>query len=405
MGPARLDARGIAERFARVRPLVERVDIVLREPPDVAVLVEPDARRARVEAIAESIAEVLERRPGFAARFDYGWATDPDGYDDVWDAVLQHVVIVTLSEIDDDHPDLERLNPVVVKSVRSVSFASVCVPGADVDFICISRAFQGFLQAFVGTLLDLRDAARGLDDTTATWCRGNALHGRDAERALRAGGDETEQLVDTLLGSAMRLSAGRPVRHARSVGPRLYAEIERVNPFLAEAYLSCEGFVVCHELAHLLRRHRFDVHRDVRREREADQAALSLMTIASACVEWMATGLFAGPALFIQVSRVYDLGRRVQEGVDAGHVDMETIVPPADELTARGVAIVRAIPGLGTPPVVQQLVQQLIDELHVILAACQRAVLRELGHARPFADFLPEREAFVAGGFTAQEDV
>lgn len=333
------------------------------------------------------IERLIKTTPLFFKSGAFDWAADPDAYNDPLELAMQRDLMVVLSEISEDHPDLQRLPPVAVKWVTNPYFSSVCLRGETVSFICISNGFARFLQAVVGTVIRLHDVGvhlRWLNSSLS-----NYLFGADVERALKRGGETVDQAITFLIDAAVRLMDGQSTGLPYALTPRLVGDIKVTSPMLAHAYSSSELFIVMHELTHLLRGHNHRRGRTLADELAADRGAQSLLVIAGSQLDYDGT-FYVGPIMFLQVARLYDeicrmtrLARHPYEG----ELDDERELESGIELKLRLEAVVKNAEKMVPGP--RGLGMALLEETAVLIAAVQAVHLTAAGLPTHFEDQMP----------------
>lgn len=396
-----LSADDVLTAFHRVRPLVETEEPHTTTPEGLGLDIDAISERV-CSSCMEDMRYLLSTTPHLRA-LGYGdWVLAPELYRFPNELVMQRDLLVVLSEVRSDHPSFDGQGPVAIRWVLNPFFVSTCIPGERVSFVCLSMGFVKFLQVVVGTLVRLHEVARELpaEDSVFT----NYLFGADAARAIGAGGARIENMINVLLGSAGRMAEGELTGLDAPLTPKLVQEITPSHPFLGTAYSSCETFIVLHELAHLFRRHEPGASRTLSLEIEADMAALSMLVIADARLDYFGP-LFVGPAFFFQVARIYELATRtfgalkaLRERMRQPEASQRTLADKSDprgreqELEARLHAAILWIPRMGVP--LGGLAGAMAEELDVLLAGCRLRLLTGLGRTQTLASLLPDgREA------------
>ncbi len=302
---------------------------------------------------------------------NWRFLADPSLYTGSWEISLQWHLIHVLSEIRHDHPDLVGLSPICVRTVNSPTFASYCVPGPTVTFIVISVGLMKFLQVAVGTMIRLHDIGKSL--RVAGPVRSNRVLGSDAAKAVRQGGKDVDHALDVLLGTAFRILDGEAPGLDAPLTPRLLTFVSS-HPDLVLTYQMTEGFVVLHELGHLLRGHS---HRDARKletELDADEAALSLSVIVTSAYD-NNSFLTGGPVAYLQLARLFEMVRRLKYDLDHPDPDRPIDVAPERELHTRLQAVVPVLERFGFDRRLTSQAEEFAREWSVLIAACQERLL------------------------------
>jgi hypothetical protein len=378
-----LSAADVRAEFDRVRGYLDHRSVADPTSLDQNLLYEPALDSPRVLASLDRVKKMLEEHPAFSQRFDFWWAIDPRSYNSTVEVALQVVLIAALADSNQDHPHLNRLKPTAVRCVFNPQFSSTSIQGSAVDFVCISSGFMKFLQVLLGTLIDLRDLGRDLSGPTRL-CRTNLFFGQDAERVFRERPDAGEEVCRGLVGAGLKVLDGHLVSHHSPIFGRLMSDVLRASPIMPLAYTACEGFIACHEIAHLLAGHAYSPTRDIDQEIEADRGGASLMIVSSA-TDNIPAGVLFGPALFFQASRIYELIRRMGTIISEAEVpeseqqSMDDLVAPELELKQRMDIVQRyldeqipQIPGL---PIRYSAV---VAELSVLIVGCQQYLIKHL---------------------------
>jgi hypothetical protein len=337
--------------------------------------------------MAQSLEAYLATHAEFASRFDFGWAaTPPRPEDEPFDVLLQSAVVTALAEVDPDHPNLDRLKPVAVKWVENPNFAAVSVPGATVDFICLSRGFAKFVQAVVGAFVAAHDAAREAPPIEGLIARTNHIGGHDLERLLRTERQTGMTLMGKLVDVGWRIASGEPATWKPSISPRLTGDIGTQLPLLGQMLLAADLFVALHELAHLLEGHHSSERR-LDHEIAADRAAISLGIIVSARLEGARFTSFLGPTCLLQTARLYELIRRAKSAFEKNWA--AAALYPEEELAARLAATRRAAVEFGLESLLP--VALAVDaEMSAMILGCQSYLLSQLGSEVAFEELLDQ---------------
>jgi hypothetical protein len=378
----RLTREAIDQLFEEVKPLVDH-SLATSAPPDMATSRADLLDSAR--RIAQSLQEYLATHQEFAARFDFGWAaTPPRPEDEPFDVLVQSAVVTALAEVDPKHPNLDRLKPVAVKWVENPNFVAVSVPGATVDFICLSRGFAKFVQAVVGAFVAAHDAGREAPPIEGLIAKTNYIGGHDLERLLRTERQDGITLMGKLVDVGWRIASGDQATWNPSISPRLNGDIRTQLPFLGQMLLAADVFVALHELAHLLEGHRSS-ERSLDHEIAADRGAISLGIIVSARLEGARFTSLLGPTCLLQTARLYELIRRARSAFEKDW--SAAALYPEEELAARLAATRRAAGefGLGSLLPVALAVEA---EMSAMILGCQCYLLSQLGSEVAFEELL-----------------
>jgi len=321
----------------------------------------------------DEISELLDAHPRFSERFDFSWATDPASYSISLELTLQAVLIAALADSDQDHPDLARLRPTVVRCVMNPQFSSTCISADEVDFICISQGFIKFMQIFVGSMIDFHDIGRWIHGETKL-ADTNLVFGQDAERTLRTVPEAGKEICQGIVNAGFNIAGGEHVSHHSTISERLADDIGRHAPTLVIAMIACEGFIVCHELAHFLKGHKQKLVRSIDDEVGADESGTSLLIVASATLKPLPAGTLFGPPVFFQLARLYEMMHRVRAMMyEPG--DVSKFIASENELKLRmkltGRYIAKHIP----MPHERSPYWEIVNEIGVVIRGCQLYML------------------------------
>lgn len=384
----KLTATHVLERFRLIRPSFD-MDIPMTSPTPAGMgFSEPHLAPENVLAdLLQRIEDQVKGNPAFSSG-EYDWATDPSVYRDYAEAMMQYDLLTVLGEMRRDRPGVEALQPIAIKWVTNPYFASVCVPGPDLNFILLSHGFAKFLQVVVGTMVRLHDLAA--ESTVPPSGRSNYLLGADIERALRLDDEAVRHALHVLIGSAMRSMDGELVGMDNPVTPRL-VELGDKHPFLATIYSSAELFIVLHEVAHLLLEQDPKKGRTLKQEIDADHAGQSLLIVADATLGY-AGPYIVGPAFYFQVARLYEMIRRF--------LRKDESLQAEQEMQSRLKATIARAPGMGMP--LESLIQCMAEEVFVLIAGCQHEMLRMLKSPVPLDSLLPPITSFDRSGVLAK---
>jgi hypothetical protein len=370
----------IHDDFHKVRAGVDHRSLMDPAPFGDGSLDNPMAKRR-----LDEIAELLDTHPRFSERFDYSWAADPASYNDSLELSLQSVLIAALADSNQDHPHLERLRPTAVRSVMNSQFSSTCLSAERVDFICVSFGFIKFMQICVGSMIDFHDIGRSIDGDTRM-ADTNYLFGQDAERALRTAPEAGREICRRVVDAGFTIAGGGYVAHHSPITGRLASDIGQASLMVPLMLVACEGFVVCHELAHLLGGHRRGVFRALDHEVDADEAATSLLIVASATLRGLPAGTMFGPPAFFQVARLYEMTRRVrammhEPGDVSKFIASEHELKLRMKLTGRYIAREIKLPGK------RAVFWDVVNELGVLIRGCQLYMLEVFTKEKRDFDF------------------
>lgn len=373
-----LSPSDIHAEFDRVRGVadfrsVADPDAMKADPLNASSLQGPHAQR-----MLDRTARILDEHAEFSNRFDFWWAVDAASYTDPVEVFLQQVLIAALADSKRDHPHLRALKPTAVRCVYNPQFSSFALPGQTVDFVCISIGFMKFLQVLLGAMIDFHDAGCDLTGPTRL-CYTNLAFGQDAERLMRQRPKVAQGICNRVVLEGLRCFKGDFANHHSPIFGRMVGDLLEVSGLTPLLYSGCEGFIVCHELAHLLSPDKTP-QRKMRLEQDADLSAISLMFVATCVID---NDLFVptlyGPPLFFQAARIYGLIHRAGIVISGVPQDMEKMSDSEVELIRRLMGIRRylrketPLPA-GTP----DLFDDLIAELSMLLLGCQWRLL-ELG--------------------------
>jgi hypothetical protein len=367
----------IKAEFARVSLLVDNAKIIAL-PPDAS-----DAEiSSATDVVKEELSRLINRSKHLPQVSDYDWVLTSECELSPYELVMQYLIIAILAEIPPDHPDLVNFKPTVLRFVRGASFSSVGIPGHSVNFICISIGFTKFIQAVFGLILDLHKF--GKEKTrNGLVCATNHIFGQDAEAALRikTHGEIARVIFSGPEGGVYLAGYGSSIRE-RLNSP----EIFQVS-LLPHGYEAAEAFIICHELGHLLHGHQLSLGRDSRQEREADQAAISLLLCASALGEEYRAYPIIGPPLFFQIARLYELIRRFRQVISDLQGMTGEVLRPEFELHVRLMSVVNDLKEFVGKPAAHRSAE-IASELTVIIAGFQQCMERFIGLDPPLDKFL-----------------
>lgn len=261
-----LTPEAIAADFEHVSYLFDANARIQRHPSDVA----------RAAEASEEIQQLMRKRPAFFRRFDYGWAASLR-YQSGIEAWLQLEALSVLSLIPDDHPDLVRHRPTVVRLVATADYATTTVSGRVCDFVLLSEPYLSLVREFAVLLRSLH----GLADLSSP---ANYLDASWLMKATRSLVDKGEQAVSDmyrpLQEHAVALARNEQPRVSPpQLGAWLQDAVSAGDPLaqdLACRYVAVDRFVLFHELGHLLRTDPYTQPRSAIAEFHADRTAVSL---------------------------------------------------------------------------------------------------------------------------------
>lgn len=337
------------------------------------------------------IAKILESHPRFAERFDFWWATEPESYTSPAETGLQTVLIAALADAVQDHPNLRRLKPTVIRCVANPQFSSLSIRGSEVDFVCISTGFMKFLQMLLGSLIDFHDAGKDLAGPTRI-CATNVVFGQDAERTLRQRPQAGKEICGRIVDQALKVFGGGLAGHHSPIFGRMLGDISEASPLMPALYVACEGFITLHELAHLLAGHEYSASRSLEHEIEADLSGISLMIVASSVLgDSLSVPVLYGPPLFFQGARLYALIHRIgvlyaeKDLPESEQQSIDTLAAAERELKHRLGRTQRYLhEQVPLPAGVPDIFGSIVSELAVPIVGCQQKLFAMTGRELEF---------------------
>lgn len=411
---SRLELADIEADFAHIAYMFDDVDGLLDQVPT----------RGQMEKLCDGMRDLVESRPEFFSRFDYGWTTNPACYPTEVDAWLQHEVLSVLSHISPTHPDLSRHRTTVVRLVPTYDFAATTVNGELCDYILIAQPYLSLAREFAVLLRRLHEVSptEGSDPRrlTPSWIA-------EAVNDLVAAGTDPSDLLLPMQKHAVALATGKQPRQQPPLLDNWIADgIGEGSPLaieLAVLYQGIDKFLLFHELAHLLHGDSSRRPRTPKNELRADRGALSLALIQLEILSPSDSAhrdllharivrevLHGGPA-YLQLMRLVTLfseahrwtavmsdiafGTNQEPLRDAGQA--------LHELEERLVHIVAVAKDFVSPEAAAFTLAQIVSLEHLVICA-KLLLLKEFDNPRRFEDFLPIDLLRFAKGSTGEAD-
>lgn len=329
--------------------------------------------------VISRIYDIIHRYKTFFDQYDYAWALDPSSYSCALEAIYQSYVMETLAEITPDHSKSSRFSNIAVRFLASGIASAESIQHKDCRYIILSTSFMKILQECLWLLWRLSSLGKTL---TRTKCIVNTTYvgGKYVEAALRTDSNEVTSSIDRFVHVIMsyvsyELPRANPIALLQHLHPG-----ESTGYSILSLYETVEMFMLYHELAHVLVHDSKESQRSMHEELEADFAASSLFMNHNARNLRNMYGPLVGPALFFQIMRSLVLIRRTMIAFKEKDIPRATEdIASEIELKMRLVAYDFYNKHWGVVNKNDQVFWNIVTELHLIIAGCQRRMLQQLG--------------------------
>jgi hypothetical protein len=400
----------ILETFAKLRSSIGNEAFTTRMPRQIA-------QRWAVEETVDEFWDLLvtnhldhrSKHEQFYTRFGYEWVRDRRNFLNPFEALFQFELLRILGDLSPSHPDYWRLKETAVRFIPTANIGAECREVGDYAFILLSTSFIRYIKEIVLALWRLHRIALGGGnnaDRSACFTCHNHVFGQDAELAMRISWREAEKVFTPLL-AVIFSHLNYEVPCFKSIA--LTVEMDEAGkpadmlPF-GGLYHPVEMFVLCHELAHLLKGDVEKQERSVEEELLADHSAMSLYIIHNSfnarqpLMISHPMSYFVGPVLFFQGMRLLALCRRL---VILRECDFQTganhLLDEERELSARLIMINYSISLYGLKNYLRRAgatFEDISAEFYPIIAGCQKVLMKLwCGIDAPIDQFLGQAEA------------
>lgn len=220
------------------------------------------------------------KKRGFFDTYNYDWAFDAGAYNSAFEAQLQWRLLNVISDISSDHPSLSRCKHMVVRLVPT-SRARTHIRNVDEYRVIVLT--NGYLSVFKGFI--------------RLWLRGCALGRRESKRPPKTYKESMQDYIvgvrnnESIMTSSAMAYVGTLLQLNNNDLPFMDREsifdeeVLKKKDFLMEFGMLCnaiDGFVIFHEVAHVLEGDDHCTDRTMEVEIRADRGSTSLCIIDEA---------------------------------------------------------------------------------------------------------------------------
>ncbi len=265
----------IVETFSNYAAITENDAFNLTPTPDQRKKLAPG-----ISLYCHKIEKLIDAKPAFFSEFDYSWATNPENYTNPVEILLQHHLLLILTEISREHRDYPKLGNICIRVLQSQHINMEAVHREKYKYIVISTSMIRTMQTWAVVLQNVTRIGKSVSEEQPTICTENYLYGKDIERAARYRWTDVTPYLDYLIDTCASHRASEvPDRTFSLTEDRVVDEAMLSSSLFIEV---AEMFFVCHELAHILRHDEHSHERSNAEELEADHWAASLFIVFQA---------------------------------------------------------------------------------------------------------------------------
>lgn len=292
----------------------------------------PQYEPERLAAVMEMLTSLQKDKGSFLDSYGYFWALDPTAYNSSFEALLQWRLLNSLSDIQADHPALERCANVIVR-VLPTSCARPHL--REVDQYRVIILTTGYLSAFKGFIrLWLRGCAIGQVETKhapATYYE----YAANYVAAIQQAEGKMEMSARAYLGNLIQLLENQqPFMDRESIFDDQVLKREQWGMQFGVLGHAIDGFLIFHEAAHILAGDTSVEGRTLEAEVLADRGSVSLCIIDEARNGGTGT-VHLGAPLFFCVELLRLLVEEILEVKERRHDLTHGRYPGIDELMLR----------------------------------------------------------------------
>jgi hypothetical protein len=333
--------------------------------------------------------QLSKEKHSFLQSYGYEWALHPDAYNSTYEALLQWRLMNVLSDIDAEHPALERCTNLIVR-ILPTSCARPHLREIERYRVIILPA--GYLSAFKGFIrLWLRGCAIGQSGTkqTATNYREYAAN---YVAAIQKAEGKMSFSAKAYVGVLFQLLENElPFMDRESIFDEEVLKREDWGTLFGLLATATDGFLLFHEAAHVLAGDTAGTARTLEMELEADRGSASLCIIDEARHGGKGTVQLGSPVFFcVELLRL--LCEEILEIKAGRHDPASGRYAGIDELMRRSRVFgdhVRDFLG----PMVYIPYSEWNDAVGLVFDTVRWALLDAIGKCAPLSQFVALRSA------------